>query len=190
MIYAYDTREQLIERIKKQEVLIHELENQNEILKELSALDELTKISNQRTLVHFLDAQLKNMDRATGLLCIAIFDIDDFQRINDTMGHVCGNGVLACIADIIQQNIRKTDLAGRYGGDEFMVIFTNTELEMAQIIAERIRRTVAEAVFTDGLKVTVSGGVIEYSGEDFIDLIHFADLNLYRAKGHGKNQIV
>lgn len=190
MAYMQDTREQLIERIEKQNTLIHELENQNKILKELSELDELTKLSNQRTLVHFLNAQLKTVDKAVGFLCIAIFDIDDFKKINDTMGHVFGNGVLTGIAEAIQKNIRKTDLAGRYGGDEFMVIFTNTELNVAKAIAEGIRGAVAETVFADGLNVTISGGVSEYSGETFMDLIHFADINLYRAKGGGKNQII
>lgn len=190
MIYTDYTKKQLIERLEKQEAMIHELEDQNKVLKELSTLDALTKISNQRTLVHFLDAQLKILTGTKSRLCIAIFDIDNFKKINDTMGHIFGNAVLAGIADIIQESIRKTDLAGRYGGDEFMVIFTNTELGAAQSIAERIRQAVSETAFTKELRVTISGGVIEYNGESFTDLIHFADLNLYRAKGHGKNRII
>ena len=123
-------------------------------------------------------------------LCIGMFDIDNFKNVNDTKGHVYGNSVLLCIAQIIQQNIRETDLVGRYGGDEFMVIFTDTVLKDAQRIAERIRLAVEATVFIDGLRITISGGVKQYAGESFVDLIHFADLSLYKAKEHGKNIIL
>jgi len=97
--------------------------------------------------------------------------------------------VLTQVASIIKENIRETDLAGRFGGDEFMVILTNTDLNTAQAIAERIRLVVEDAVFIDGLRVTISGGVRQYNREAFLDFIHFADMNLYQAKSHGKNRI-
>ncbi len=119
-----------------------------------------------------------------------MFDIDNFKKINDNKGHVYGNAVLAHTAEIIQGNTRQTDLAGRYGGDEFMLIFTNTDLDVAQNIAERIRHAVEETAFIDGIRITISGGVKQYNSETFMDLIHFADLNLYKAKEHGKNKIL
>jgi len=70
-----------------------------------------------------------------------------------------------------------------------MVILSNTDCNVAQGIAERIRQAVEEAVFMDGLRVTISGGVRQYNRETFLDFIHFADMNLYQAKGHGKNRI-
>jgi diguanylate cyclase (GGDEF)-like protein len=182
MKYFEYTKEQLIQRIK-------ELEEANILLKELSAFDELTKISNQRTLIKYLNCKINEANKTKTPLCIAMFDIDDFKNINDTKGHVYGNTVLACLAEIIQDNIRDTDLAGRFGGDEFMVILTNTNLNVAQCIAERIRKAVAETVFTDGLRITISGGLKQYDSETYMDLIHFADINMYKAKEHGKNRI-
>lgn len=189
MRYTYHTKEQLLQRIVELEFLNKSLASQNNILKELSALDELTKMSNQRTLVSVLRSELTEADRIKQPLCIAMFDIDDFKRINDTNGHVYGNEVIKRLANIILNNTRETDLAGRFGGDEFMVIFKNTNLEVAQGIAERIRKTVEETFFMDDLRITISGGIKQYDSETLMDLIHFADLNLYKAKGHGKNRI-
>lgn len=188
--YFYYTNEQLIKRIEELEELVIDLEEQNSILKELSALDGLTKICNQRTLVNCLKTQVNDATKAKKPLCIAMFDIDNFKRVNDTMGHIYGNRVLYQLAETIQKHTRELDLVGRYGGDEFMVIFTDTDIVLARNIAERIRQAVQDAVFIDGLQVTISGGVKQYAGENFIDLIHFADLNLYKAKKLGKNKIV
>lgn len=189
MRYYKHTREQLLQRIAELEFLNKALAVQNNILKELSALDDLTHMSNQRTLVSFLRSELKEVTTIKTPLCIAMFDIDDFKRINDSKGHIYGNTVLTHLAEIIQNNIRGTDLAGRFGGDEFMVIFKNTDLKVAQGMAERIRHIVEETVFADGLRITISGGIKQYDSETIMDLIHFADMNLYKAKGHGKNRI-
>lgn len=176
--YLDYTKEHLIQRIE-------ELETLNQELKELSELDSLTKISNQRALLKFLNSKITMADKNP--LCLAMFDIDDFKRINDTLGHVYGNEVLTRVAEIIQSNIRKTDLAGRYGGDEFMIIFTNTDLVDAQGIAERIRQAVEDTMFKGGLQITISGGVKQHKNETSLELIHFADRNLYRAKGQKNN---
>lgn len=190
MRYLDYTKDQLIQRIEEVEALNLELAGMNRVLRELSSLDCLTKISNQRTLVDFLKLQLDSSNSTKKPLCITMFDIDNFKIINDNMGHVYGNEVLCQVAEIIQNNIRETDLAGRFGGDEFMVIFTNTDLEVAHSIAERIRQAVEDTVFIDGLRITISGGVKQYDSETLMDLIHFADLNLYKAKRYGKNRIL
>lgn len=182
MNYLDYTKEQLIQRIT-------ELEETNKLLKELSAVDGLTKIRNQRTLLNYLNCKINEADTIKNPLCIALFDIDDFKRINDNYGHVYGDLVLTRIADIMQNSSRETDLVGRYGGDEFMVILTNTDLKVAKCIAERIRKAVEEAVFKEGLRITISGGVKQYESESFMDLIHFADMNLYKAKQNGKNNV-
>lgn len=182
MKYLNYTKGQLIQQIM-------ELEEINERLIELSSFDGLTKVSNQRSLLTQLNRKINEADRIRSPLCIILFDIDDFKRINDTMGHVFGNAVLTSLAKIIQDNIRETDLVGRFGGDEFMVILTNTDVNTAQGIAERIRHVVEESMFMECLQITISGGIKEYDSESLLDLIHFADMNLYKAKRFGKNKI-
>ena len=174
---------------EKKEIQL-ELEYKNSILSELSSIDGLTKISNHRMLMQLLEAETAEVSQSAKPLSIAIFDIDDFKKVNDSLGHVYGDQVLVDVASIIKNNIRETDLAGRYGGEEFMVIFPNTILSAAHKISERIRQAVEEHNFIDGLKITISGGVGQYNNEMITELVHSADTNLYAAKRNGKNQIV
>jgi len=167
-----------------------ELEYKNRILFELSSIDELTKISNHRTLMDRLNAEMTEAGRTSSPLSIAIFDIDDFKKVNDSKGHVFGDQVLVDVATILKKSIRGTDLVGRYGGEEFMIIFSNTSIDVAKKISERIRQAVENYEFIDGLRITISGGVGQYSSETILELIHLADTGLYRAKRNGKNQIV
>ncbi len=166
-----------------------ELEYKNKILAEMSSIDGLTKINNHRTLIEFLKTQLSDSERMDRTLSIAIFDIDDFKKVNDNKGHVFGDQVLVEVAALIKSGIRETDMAGRYGGEEFMVIFPDTDLGIASILSERIRQSVENHSFADDLRITISGGVKQYRVENHIDLIHSADKNLYDAKRRGKNQI-
>lgn len=167
-----------------------ELEYKNRILSEMSSIDGLTKISNHRTLIEHLKAEIAEAIRTSNKLSIAIFDIDDFKKVNDSKGHVYGDQVLVDVATIIKKSIREADLAGRYGGEEFMIIFPNTTLSVSKIISERIRQAVEDYNFIEGLNITISGGVVQYNNETITELVHSADTNLYRAKRNGKNQIV
>ena len=166
-----------------------ELEHKNRVLAEISAVDGLTKIGNHRTLIEHLKAGMSEAERIGSPLSVAIFDIDDFKKVNDTKGHVYGDQVLVDVASIITKCIRGGDFAGRYGGEEYMVIFQNTALAEAKNISERIRNAVEKHKFVDGLSITISGGVSQYKNEDITELIHAADKNLYEAKRNGKNRI-
>ncbi len=166
-----------------------ELEQKNRILAEMSYIDGLTKISNHRTLIEQLETELVEANRTSKALSIALFDIDDFKKVNDTRGHVFGDQVLVDIAAIIQDNTRDSDLAGRYGGEEFMVIFSGADLAITSSIAERIRMAVEAFLFAEEARVTISGGVAQYCGQSLSDFIQAADENLYRAKRDGKNRI-
>nr|WP_243141088.1 MULTISPECIES: sensor domain-containing diguanylate cyclase [unclassified Lactonifactor] len=167
-----------------------ELEYKNRILSEISSIDGLTKIGNHRTLIEHLKAEIAETSRTSSPLSIALFDIDDFKKVNDSKGHVYGDQVLVDLASIITKSIRGTDFAGRYGGEEFMVIFPNTTLSVASKISERIRQAVEDYNFVDGLRVTISGGTSQYNNETITELVHSADTKLYTAKRNGKNQIV
>lgn len=167
-----------------------ELEQKNRILSKMASIDGLTKIGNHRTLIEYLKAGIVEANRTGSSLSIAIFDIDDFKKVNDNKGHVYGDQVLVDVASIIKSSIRGTDLAGRYGGEEFMVIFPSTTLIVAKKVSERIRKTIENYKFVDGLRITISGGVGQYNNETISELVHSADMNLYRAKRNGKNQIV
>lgn len=166
-----------------------ELECKTKILAEQVATDGLTKINNHRSLVEKLKTEISEANITKMPLSIAIFDVDDFKNVNDNNGHVFGDKVLVNVATIIKKSIRDTDFGGRYGGEEFMVIFPNTDIAKAANIAERIRKSI-EASTVDGLNVTISGGVKQYKGENLMEFIHNVDLKLYEAKNKGKNQIV
>lgn len=167
-----------------------ELERKNKILAELSAIDGLTKIGNYRTLTEHLKSEIAEADRTNNPLSIAIFDLDNFKKINDSKGHIYGDQVLVTVAEIIKNNIRESDLAGRYGGEEYMVVFSEADLQIATRIAERIRAAVEKHLFLEGISVTISGGVKQYQGENLTAFIDQADKNLYEAKRSGKNQVV
>lgn len=176
--------------ITEKKMIQLELENKNQILAEMSSIDGLTKISNHRTLLEHLKAEIAEAGRTSSPLSIAIFDIDDFKKVNDSKGHVYGDQVLVDVASIMKKSIRGSDFAGRYGGEEFMVIFPKTTLSVASKISERIRQSVEGYNFVDGLRITISGGVGQYNNETITELVNSADMCLYRAKGNGKNQIV
>jgi diguanylate cyclase (GGDEF)-like protein/PAS domain S-box-containing protein len=167
-----------------------DLEHKNRILSEMSAIDGLTRIGNHSTLTEYLKAATTEASRTGNPLSIAIFDIDDFKKVNDSKGHVYGDQVLVDVASILTQSIRETDFAGRYGGEEFMVIFPNTTLSVAGKVSERIRQAVEDYNFVDGLKIYISGGVGQYTNETITEFVNVADTRLYRAKSNGKNQIV
>ncbi|MFA6611026.1 MAG: diguanylate cyclase, partial [Bacilli bacterium] len=122
---------------KKKEIEL-ELESKNKILDEMSSLDRLTKINNHRSLYNHLHAKIDEMHVTKSPLTIALLDIDDFKKINDTKGHIYGDQVLVDIGQLMKKNIRETDVAGRYGGEEFMIIFANTNVLLAANIVERI----------------------------------------------------
>lgn len=148
---------------------------------------------NRRYIVAALEEQKQLADELGMPLCIAILDLDHFKRINDEMGHLGGDEVLRTFSRVAQQSVRDEDIFGRYGGEEFLLIFPGTSLLPALNTCERVRAQVEDHVWSDGMRcrVTVSIGVTQYvHGESVLEFFSRADTATYLAKEGGRNQVV
>jgi diguanylate cyclase (GGDEF)-like protein len=145
----------------------------------------VTGLSNHRRFQEALAHEVTRMQRSERPTALALIDIDDFKRINDTRGHRHGDAVLQLVADTLTSICRATDEAARYGGDELAVIFAETGLEGAATIAEDIRR----AVERSGVTVSIGVSALEPGQGDADALIEAADVGLYAAKRTGKNRV-
>jgi diguanylate cyclase len=166
-----------------------QLEEQNKQLELLANTDGLTKLLNRRTVFSKLEEEVSRACRYQTALSIGLMDIDHFKRINDSYGHLVGDKVLVEVAATIKQEIRTIDYAGRYGGEEFLVVFPNTAVEDAQVAVERIRERISQLTFGNELKITLSGGLKAYQGETVEEFVNLADRRLYQAKASGRNRI-
>jgi diguanylate cyclase (GGDEF)-like protein len=159
-----------------------------------AAHDRLTGVANRETLITTLNSEIERATRHHKWLSVAFIDIDRFKPINDTYGHHTGDGVLRELAGVIRDNIRASDLFGRYGGEEFMLILPETNPEDATVLAEHLRRIVMEhpiRVAPQGpLTVTISVGVAGDVGSQLQAdrLVDQADAAMYAAKSLGRNR--
>ncbi|MCF4123141.1 diguanylate cyclase [Antribacter sp. KLBMP9083] len=173
-------------------MLQDQLQQRNAELERLSRTDSLTGLYNRRHLVEELNRRHHDSVRHQYPLCVALLDLDLFKQINDTYGHSAGDQVLHAFAGHLHSELRAGDVAGRWGGEEFLVILPHTDLDGALAVAERIRSaTAAEPVSVDGqrITVTVSGGCALGPADSPEAIVHLADVGLYRAKSSGRNQI-
>lgn len=175
--------------VTSQKIEEESLRRESSRLQEEASTDVLTGVMNRRAILNELSYRSNPNLSQTKSLSIAMFDIDHFKSINDRFGHPVGDLVLAKVAEIIGTTIRGFDTVGRYGGEEFLVIFPNTELSKAEKAAQRIRENIEKHHFESVGKVTVSGGVVERRGENQSDLIKRADELLYQSKHNGRNRI-
>jgi diguanylate cyclase (GGDEF)-like protein len=147
--------------------------------------DPLTGVNNRRGLDDVLSSQLGLTSRYGSVFSLALFDIDHFKQVNDREGHLYGDRVLQELGRLLDSCVRETDIVGRYGGEEFLVVMPQTDLAGAGRFAERMRREVAAR-----LGVTVSGGLAAARAGDTADsIIARADRALYAAKRAGRNQL-
>lgn len=161
-----------------------------EILKH-ATLDALTGFYNRRQLEERIKQEASSAKRQHRSLCAIMTDIDYFKKVNDTYGHATGDLVLKTVSREIKNQLRDYDVAGRYGGEEFVILLPFTKLEEAKMVAERLRKAVeAKKIETSDKKhinVTISLGVAEYKEKDFIEN---ADKALYKAKESGRNKVI
>jgi diguanylate cyclase (GGDEF)-like protein len=161
--------------------------------RQLSLTDALTGLYNRRHFENTVEREFMRTQRYGGDLTISIIDIDFFKKINDTYGHLCGDYVLKEVAYIIIDNFRKTDFVFRYGGEEFVVLLTETNLEQSKIPMERLRKTVENYKFSynnQNIKLTISAGVACNKKQSVQEFIDSADKSLYQAKESGRNKVV
>jgi len=159
----------------------------------LSQTDDLTKLHNARYLRQYLLSEVRRARRYGSNVAALFFDLDDFKRVNDVHGHLVGSHVLMEMATIILSSVRDTDVVARYGGDEFVVILPESNIEQAELVAERMRSKIARNSFTGGralrLHLTASFGVATFpaSAQSPQQLVANADAAMYEAKAAGKN---
>jgi two-component system cell cycle response regulator len=159
-----------------------------------ATIDNGTGIFNKKTLLDSLDVEVKNSRAFQKPLSIIYYDLDFFKKVNDTYGHNAGDFVLKDSAKVVTSVIRKDDIFGRFGGEEFIIILPGTDVKTANELAERIRRTVeAHSFNVDGkiLKQTLSLGVSQLSPDmnSSKELLDSADQKLYRSKHEGRNRV-
>lgn len=179
------------EKIEKQK---EELSKAYKKLDMLARIDPLTGLSNRRDFIEKFQAEKIRFERKGNPFSLVLCDIDDFKFFNDRYGHDCGDFLLENIARLIRSMVRKQDVVGRWGGEEFILLLPETPLQGGKKISEEIRKKVAKKSFSFNnhqLSITMTFGVSEFSGTtDIIPCIKEADEALYYGKRKGKNCVV
>lgn len=173
---------------------LDELEDEKDQLSQQIQIDTLTHVSSRLTLIEVLERALNQGRKQDNPVTIAMLDVDKFKLVNDSHGHLVGDKLLKQLASRILGQVRDKDTVGRYGGEEFLLVFPETNGEIALRIAERIRQSIDEDMFhidDVSLHVTVSLGLTQYQpGESKEELIKRADTAMYQAKKSGRNNVV
>ena len=157
--------------------------------REMSRTDHLTGLANRRACEEAVAREVARATRENASVGFAMFDLDHFKQVNDAHGHHVGDAVLRAVAGILNDATRSSDVAGRWGGEEFVAILPRADVAGARLFAERIRQSVAAL---DGLpcRVTVSAGVAEWTrGQDVAAVLARADAKLYEAKRAGRDRV-
>ena len=157
--------------------------------------DPLTSLYNRRAFIERMNHEVSRTRRYRHAMTVLMFDLDRFKRINDNYGHLTGDNVLQSFAMLLTRTLRTSDLIGRYGGEEFLVLLPETSAEAGHELAERVRREWEtlriEGLSNEVISITVSGGVAQLRDDESTeDLIRRVDECLYEAKKHGRNQTV
>ena len=196
-IAMVETYRDIMEKYSDDELvkLVKRLNDAQTHLKHMAITDDLTGLRNRRYIIERLEEEFQRSKRMGDYLSLIMLDIDHFKKINDTHGHLFGDVVLRVIASRIKSILRRHDIVGRVGGEEFLVICPESSLVDTVIVAERIRKIIHEEQIGDGIKeesVTLSAGVTEIREDDASSEKFFsrADMALYKAKEEGRNRVV
>jgi diguanylate cyclase len=194
---ALKSRDHMI--LARQEVLeaeqrIHSLEARLQHMSELVREDQLTGSLNRRGLDDVFERESARADRRGTPLCVALLDLDDFKRLNDTYGHQAGDRALKHLVNIVKDTLRTMDVIARFGGEEFLILLPETTVEAAAQTMTRLQRELTKHFFladNDKVLITFSAGVaLRLPNENQTDLVNRADRAMYEAKKTGKNRVV
>jgi diguanylate cyclase len=170
------------------------LHNKLEAAREKATHDPLTGLPNRLAYEDRISEEIERSRRYQHPLTLAVLDVDYFKKINDGYGHPAGDNVLKILAELFRKRTRESDFIARFGGEEFMLILTETDAESALQVADKLRQTVAEANFhfrENRVPVTISCGLTGYrDGDNKSSLYERADTALYEAKAGGRNRCV
>jgi diguanylate cyclase (GGDEF)-like protein len=181
----------LTRMIREGERTNRELKEANEQVEKLARTDPLTGLANRRTLHEAMQREIARAGRLGEGLSLVMADLDHFKSINDQYGHLTGDHVLASAGAVFQSHLRPYDLPARYGGEEFVLLLPATSTEGAMVVAERMRKTLADITVPDcPRQVTMSLGVATWMpGETPEQFVARADAALYQAKNAGRNRV-
>lgn len=161
------------------------------LLYEEAIHDEKTGLYNSKFFDNILDMEMEKAGRGYEKLCIFIIDIDFFKKINDTYGHLKADEFLKRLADVLKKQLRKSDVASRFGGEEFFILLPETDLEKAKKLTSRLRKAIKTDKILKKYGITVSGGLTEYKKRDMKKSFkERADKALYEAKHSGRDRFV
>ncbi len=189
--YRKNLEDKVKERTSELEKKNRELSALNKELERLSTTDALTGVFNRRHFNNVIDTEIKRALRYNHYLSLIIFDIDHFKVINDNYGHTAGDNVLINITALVKKNIRESDLFARWGGEEFIVLMPEININEAEIAAEKLREIISGFRFHEAGYVTSSFGVTQFQKtDDCKSFIKRADDALYNAKSSGRNTVM
>ena len=207
MLFLLRNKRQLLEAKQKAEHLnkelasaLENLDARNREIQDIMTTDRLTGLYNRSSLFTTMDDELSRASRREYMFTLLMMDIDDFKSVNDSFGHTSGDEMLARFGSLISENIRKYDRAFRYGGEEFVIILPETELTVACLAAERIRKAFEQEVFSltpsgadtpmDVSRTLSIGATVTRPDSTSEVLLMQADEAMYAAKTEGKNRVV
>ncbi len=163
-------------------------------LEDAAIKDPLTGLHNRRKMIEVMESEFVRTERTEQPFCIVMCDIDHFKKFNDSHGHDCGDYVLVEISKLIRSTIRKQDFVGRWGGEEFLILYPETSLEGGKTVTEKVRSVIENTVFLykgTALKITMTFGIAIHSKHKSIDdVINTADDALYEGKKQGRNRVI
>lgn len=175
--------------VNQKQMVSLELENQKKLLENLYRQDSLTGLWNRYRIEEFLELEIRKFKRSDVSFSVFMIDIDDFKAINDSLGHLEGDKILVEVSQLLKREIRDSDLLGRWGGEEFIIVAPEHNVEDSKIFASKLVKVVADHTFNINCDITISiGFTLSQQGDTNLTVVKRADAALYIAKGAGKNQ--